>query len=155
MSVIEKIEQDILSQVKIYAGVNWQISAFYDDVSAFDISDISTAVFVRYSGSRYETENDISSAIQNRIATFQIHYVAQDTHSGVNHYQALETLRTCLQGLRTQGSFMTVIKDQPISVADGAWHWLFEAECPFPLISHRPHSRILADNTDHLISNFV
>jgi len=142
MSVIQKIEEDIVERLKKFGGVNWLVQPFPDDVTNFDTANIQNAVLVHYSASDFKGQSSSAFGTQNRTIRFAVHYLTRSLSGHHGRYSEMETIRDAIQGFKTQGLELVLESDKLLAQNEGLWHWLFEVSCELPSINRREHHRI-------------
>ena len=152
-TVIKKIEDGLIDELKRWLASEFYISEFPSDPSKFDPAMMKAAALVHYAGSNYATTTDMNHAQQRRDMRFTIVLYLSKHLAGSGGYETLEDIRKAIQNVPIAGSTpFKMVSDQLSDQSEDLWEWQIQVACIVPAVAAQlqvPRPRIPLNRAKH------
>lgn len=130
MSLIQSIQDQILSRMKRFLPSAFYVAEFPAKPNSFDMAKMHAVALIHYSGSRYADGPGMTYAQQNRELQFTILLNLSGECGGTGAYAILDTLRKALQNAAVEdaGPLKLVAETLTGQSAD-RWEWQITVTC--------------------------
>ena len=131
MSIIARIEDEMITALRDALPSAALIAAFPDDARDFDLAQYELAVLVHYAGARYEAQGLSGPADQMRDLRFALLIYVRGLRGPAGSYETLEAARKAVQNRRFAGSApVRLIAERLAGEEAGIWQWEMEVSVP-------------------------
>ncbi len=148
------IEKALVAAVKEELP-GYEVRAYPDKPSEYVLTHPKGAILIRYSGSKYETTQDIGAMVQARRTDWEITVVARHLTDHGGLYALLEVVRICLTGYRAPGCRKAYpLTDGFANEVNGIWQYVLLLAVPTVAVERAEDEDLPVLKRLTLIDNF-
>lgn len=137
MSIIERIEGEMVRALAEAMPSAAYIAPFPDDAKDFDLARHELAALVHYAGSTFGAPQGLGEpGQQGRDARFAVLLYVRGLRGPAGSYAALESIRAAVQNRRFAGALPArLVAERLAEEAAGIWQWEVEVSVPLPAVA--------------------
>jgi len=137
MSIIERMEEELLAALRDAMPSAAYIAAFPDDAGDFDMAGYDMAALVHYAGSTFDAPAGLSEpGRQGRDVRFAVLLYVRGLRGPAGSYQALQHIRQAVQNRRFCNALPArLVAERLAGEEAGIWQWEVEVSIPTPAVA--------------------